>query len=198
MKLIIILSAVSAILVGCGSDGGSSAESAKAQSPVNQPPPQSNQQAPTDYSKVMCKDQADCTRACSVQAPTVSEDEIRNDICARIPGTSETSCNNLVSSAYRTFTQVNMVCTSRATTDVIETADIGSQACSTNSSCATICGLLYRPTTDQAIERAAAAQGSYGGSTMLMALVQNHIYQAQRTACLAAPASYVIRSALPN
>ncbi len=191
MRLTMVLTAVCLILGGCGKGGGengtnvasapAAAIPANANNPSNQPP---------DYSKVSCGSVQECANACDLTHPFVDENLIRQTLCGNDP--SSAICDALVKFDYDNFESSNILCRHLMTTEVIDLKSLGIQKCADGQICQQICSILYVPQSDDAIERAAAANGTLQSGQTLKDLVTNDVVKAQLAACLAAPADFVI------
>lgn len=195
MKSIITLAVVSLILAGCSHDDSSDPTSPAAPVGNTTSPSNNTVNLPPDYSKISCETIPECSNACDVAFPAVTESFIRQSICTVEAGISDpnsTPCNALVQLNQSAYLANNSFCKNKKVTEIINLKSIGSTECSANSDCAKYCSQLYIPTTDQAIERAAAASGGgVGGGAVLSALLANDVVKSALAACLAAPVNYV-------
>lgn len=196
MRMIMILTAVSLVLAGCaGSSGDDSSSTTPASAGTVSPGhtnPQPSTSAPPDYSKISCGSVEDCASACDVSHPFITETTVRQLVCGGIAGTASATCDAIVKFNQDGFVVGNTWCKSLMTSEVVELRSIGAKSCAETTGCADYCAVKYVPQSDQAIERAASANGSLNSGGTLKALIENHVLMAQLAACLAAPANFVI------
>lgn len=188
MRLLMILTTVALAVtnVGCAKD--SSPEVASAGVSATMPPRTST---PTDYSKILCINVSECALACDITSPSTDESTIRQSYC--MGQSSSSTCDALVDFHYNLYGQSNDWCKSLKVTEVINPDVISDSQCTTVPSCRQRCISRYVPQTDLAIERWHAAHGTLNSGSYFKDLVINQVVREQLSACLEAPADFVMQ-----
>ncbi len=148
--------------------------------------------APVDYSKIACGDVEECATTCMITAPYTGEEYIRTHryICNNVVGVT---CNALIREDTEGYLASNLFCKNSRTTERIDPAIIGTSSCmQAGVGCQQVCARTFRPETDQAILNRAAANGGRSGGAVMKELIANQRVREQLTACLEAPARYVM------